>query len=193
MRDWGPPLPRAHPLCPRVRPASPLPLTLRETHSVTAASNLKMQAAAITAASAQLCPTLCDPMDCSRPGSSVQWNSPGKNTGVDCHFLLQGIFTTQGLNLHLLCLLHWQADSLQWCHLGGPNTGRPKAKTNTQRRVHILTPTPGQHQRAYMVSHKYPDSQSHPHPDNTKGLTWYHTNIQTHSHTHTWTTPKGSS
>ena len=37
------------------------------------------------------------------------WNSPGKNTGVGCHFLLQGIFPTQGLNPHLL---HWQADSL---------------------------------------------------------------------------------
>jgi len=41
--------------------------------------------------------------------------SPGKNTGMGCHFLLQGIFPTQGLNLHLLCLLHWQADSLQHC------------------------------------------------------------------------------
>ena len=35
-----------------------------------------------------------------------------KNTGVGCHFLLQGIFLTQGLNPHLLCLLHWQVDSL---------------------------------------------------------------------------------
>ena len=34
---------------------------------------------------------------------------PGKNTGVSCHFLLQGIFLTQGLNLSLQ---HWQADSL---------------------------------------------------------------------------------
>ena len=34
------------------------------------------------------------------------WNSPGKNTGVGCHFLLQGIFPAQGLNPHLLCLLH---------------------------------------------------------------------------------------
>ena len=37
-------------------------------------------------------------------------NSPGKNTGVGCHFLLQGIFPTQGLNPGLLHLLHWQAD-----------------------------------------------------------------------------------
>ena len=43
---------------------------------------------------------------------------PGKNTGVGCHFLLQGIFPTQGSNLHLLCLLHWQADSLHKRHLG---------------------------------------------------------------------------
>ena len=38
------------------------------------------------------CPTLCDPMDCSLSGSSVQ----GKNAGVGCHFLLQGNFPTQG-------------------------------------------------------------------------------------------------
>ena len=48
------------------------------------------------------CPTLCDPMDCSPPGSSVHGDSPGKNTGVGCHALLQGIFPTQGSNPHLL-------------------------------------------------------------------------------------------
>ena len=47
---------------------------------------------------AQSCPTLCDPMDCSLPGSSVHGDSSGKNTGVSCHALLQGIFPTQGLN-----------------------------------------------------------------------------------------------
>ena len=47
---------------------------------------------------AQSCPTLCDPKDCSLPGSSVHMDSPGKNTGVGCHALLQGIFPTQGLN-----------------------------------------------------------------------------------------------
>ena len=42
------------------------------------------------------------------------WDFPGKNTGAeDCHFLLQGIFLTQGLNLRLLRLLNWQVDSLQ--------------------------------------------------------------------------------
>ena len=43
----------------------------------------------------QLCLTHCDPMDCSPPGSSVHQNSPGKDTGVGCHALLQGIFPTQ--------------------------------------------------------------------------------------------------
>ena len=40
------------------------------------------------------------------------WNFPDKNTGMGCHFLLQGIFPTLGLNLHILHLLHWQADTL---------------------------------------------------------------------------------
>ena len=47
---------------------------------------------------AQLCPPLCDPMDCSPPRSSVCVDSPGKNTGVGCHALLQRNFPTQGLN-----------------------------------------------------------------------------------------------
>ena len=46
----------------------------------------------------KLCLTLYDPMDCSPPGSSIHGISPGKNTGVGCHFLLQGIFHTQGSN-----------------------------------------------------------------------------------------------
>ena len=47
---------------------------------------------------AQSCLTLCDPMDCSLPGSFVHGNSPDKNTGVGCHALLQWIFETQGSN-----------------------------------------------------------------------------------------------
>ena len=49
----------------------------------------------------QPCSTLCDPMDYSPPGSSVHGDSPGKNTGVGCHALLQEIFPTQGSNLCL--------------------------------------------------------------------------------------------
>ena len=48
-------------------------------------------------------------------------NFPGKNTGVGCHFLLQGLFPVQRYTLHLLCLLHWQVDSLPLHHLGNPH------------------------------------------------------------------------
>ena len=51
---------------------------------------------------AQLCPALCNPMDCSLPGSSVYGDSPSKNTGVGCHALLQGIFLTEGSSPGLL-------------------------------------------------------------------------------------------
>ena len=60
---------------------------------------------------AQSCLTVCDPMDCSPPGSSVYRDCPVKNTGVGCHNLLQGIFPTQGSNPGLP---HWQADFYHW-------------------------------------------------------------------------------
>ena len=47
-------------------------------------------------------------------------NFPGKNTGAGCHFLHQVMFPTQGPNPSLLCLLHWQVDSLSLCHIGRP-------------------------------------------------------------------------
>ena len=46
--------------------------------------------------------TLCYPVDSSPPGSSVRGILQGKNTGVRCHCLLQGIFLTQGSNMGLL-------------------------------------------------------------------------------------------
>ena len=119
----------------------------------------KSLTAAAAAKSLQSCPTLCDPMDGSLPGSPVPgilqartlewvaisfskewkekvqvkslscvrlfaspwtvahqaplpWDFPGENTGVGCHFLLQGIFSTQGFKLCLLCLLHCQVGVL---------------------------------------------------------------------------------
>ena len=61
--------------------------------------------------------TLCNPVGCSPPGSSVHGDSPGKNTGVSLHALLQEIFPTQGLSPHL--------SHLQWIlyhlsHQGSP-------------------------------------------------------------------------
>ena len=74
----------------------------------------------MNAKSIQSCLTLCDPMDCSLPGFSIHEDSPGKNTGVDCHALHQGIFLTLGLSPCLLCLLHWQTGSLPLAPPGKP-------------------------------------------------------------------------
>ena len=49
------------------------------------------------------------------------WDFPGKNMGVGCHVLLQGIFLTQGWSLRLLHLLYWQADYLTLSHQGSPD------------------------------------------------------------------------
>ena len=72
----------------------------------------------------KLYPTVCDPMGCSLIGSSVHGISqmrilafPSENTGVGCHFLVQGIFPTQGSNPHLL---NWQEESLLLSHEGSP-------------------------------------------------------------------------
>ena len=69
---------------------------------------------------AQSGPTLYDPVNCGPPGSSVHGDSPGKDTGVGCHALLQGIFPTQGANPGLphhrwiLCHLSHQGKFLVW-------------------------------------------------------------------------------
>ena len=74
------------------------------------------------AKSLQLCPSLCNPMDHSLPGSPVHGYSPSKNTGVGCYFLLQGIFPTQGLNPHLSSFLQWQTSSSSLAQHGKPRT-----------------------------------------------------------------------
>ena len=55
------------------------------------------------------CPTLLQPHGQQLTTLLCPWDFPGKNTRGGCHFLLQGIFPSQGSNWHLLCLLHWQA------------------------------------------------------------------------------------
>ena len=65
------------------------------------------------------------PLSCVRL-VATPWNFLGKNTGVGRHFLLQGIFLTQGSNSHLLHFLHWQVYSLPLEPPGKPeikNTG----------------------------------------------------------------------
>ena len=67
----------------------------------------------LAAAAAAACLTLCNPTDCSLPGSSVHGIFP-EGYWVSCHFLLQGIFLTQGLNQLLLCLLNWTRILYHW-------------------------------------------------------------------------------
>ena len=59
------------------------------------------------------CLTLCNPVALQPTRLLCPWDSPGKRTGVGCHFLLQENFLTQRPNS---CLLHWQVDSLLLSH-----------------------------------------------------------------------------
>ena len=61
------------------------------------------------------CPTLLWPHGLQPTRLPCPWDFSGKNTGVGCPILLQGIFLTHGSNLHLL---HWQAASLPLSHQG---------------------------------------------------------------------------
>ena len=73
---------------------------------------------------AQSCLTLCDPMDYrgqgTPPGSSVHGIFSGKNTEEGCHFLLQGTFSSQGLDPCHLCLLHCRRILYLMSHQGSP-------------------------------------------------------------------------
>ena len=60
-------------------------------------------------------------------------DSPGRNTGVGCHSLLQGVFPTQGLSMRLL---HWQTGSLH--HLGSPKGCLKGARPSKWVRHHHL-------------------------------------------------------
>ena len=61
------------------------------------------------------------------------WDSPGKNTGVGCRALLQGILPTQGSNPCLFYLLHWQAGSLTLEPPGKPNEANKSQNFNPKR------------------------------------------------------------
>ena len=91
------------------------------------------------------------------------WDFPGKNTGVSCHVLLQGIFQTQGLNLRLLCFLHWQADSLPLTHLGSPIKS-------------VLTPSKSVQPMISLLKTLYTHTYTHRHT---------HTHACVHAHTQT--------
>ena len=71
----------------------------------------------------QSCSALCNPMDCSLPGFSVPGDSPGKNTGVDSHSLIQVIFPTPGIEPFSLV-----APALQANFLPSEPPGKPLSK-----------------------------------------------------------------
>ena len=71
------------------------------------------------------------------------WEFSGKNTGVDCHFLLLGIFPKQGLNPPLLCLMHWQVGSLPLSLLGSPWWIYIPEPTNELSRDKTIKSAPG--------------------------------------------------
>ena len=84
-------------------PQSPSNLFVKKIHSpihlsMYPFSKTLWNTCAVLCLVAQLCLTLCAPMDCSLPGSSVHGDSPGNSTGVGGHAFLQGIFPTQGSN-----------------------------------------------------------------------------------------------
>ena len=106
------------------------------------------------------CPTLCNPMDCSPPGSSVHGGgriSPGRNIGVGCHALLQRIFPTQGSNpgfLHcwrILCHLSQQGSPriLQWvAYLFSSRSSRPGIEPVLHCWWSLPAELPGKHRSA---------------------------------------------
>ena len=69
----------------------------------------------------QSCPTLCDPIDCSLLHSSVHGRVQAKILELVA-MLFSRIISTQGSNLRLLCLLHWQVGSLPLAPPGKPQT-----------------------------------------------------------------------
>ena len=85
---------------------------------------------------------LYDPTDHSPPGSSVHGVSPGKNTGLGCHALLQGIFPTHGSNPRLLCLLPWRVVSSPLVPPGKPQALQSPPKSEIVWRGVIINSFP---------------------------------------------------
>ena len=95
------------------------------------------------------------PVDCNPPDPSVHGDSPDKNTGVTCHFLLQGIFPTQGLNPCLLHLLHWWVDSLPLRYPGKLQDSTPIGVLILQlNKVKVKHTPSSQHQPCFSAEQK---------------------------------------
>ena len=84
---------------------------------------------------AQSCLTLCDPMDCSPPTSSVHRILQARILEWGSCSLLQGIFLTQESNPNLLHLLYWQVDSLPLRHLRSQYYTAQNGETLSRERI----------------------------------------------------------
>ena len=96
---------------------------------------LQLPSAVILCWVSQSCSTLCNPMNCSMPGCSVHEDSPGKNIGVGCHALLEGILSTQGLKPGLQ---HCRQILYQLSQQGSSDFGDQENKSVT---VSIMSPS----------------------------------------------------
>ena len=103
-------------------------------------------------------PTLCNSMDWSPPGFSVHGILQARVLGAGgggCHALLQEIFQTQGSNLHLLCLLHWQVGYLPPAPPGKPQCDWDCSYSNWNGDVYnIYTKDPHETQHTQLIHHR---------------------------------------
>ena len=97
---------------------APCPFILPDAPQLWEQGKMVIQGCVRVAKSLQLCPTLCDPMDCHPPGSSV--HGILQTRILEWVPLHQGIFPIHGSNRRLLCLLHWEVGSLPRAPLGNP-------------------------------------------------------------------------
>ena len=93
--------------------ATVLPVNIQSWFSLPSEPFLSVQCSSVVC-ECSVMPTSLWPQGFQLTRLLCPWKFPGKNTGVNCNFFLQGIFGTQGLNRHLL---HWRADSLPLSHL----------------------------------------------------------------------------
>ena len=95
------------------------------------------RAMCMDAKSLQLCPNLCDPMNCSLPDSSVRGILQARTLRVGCQALLQGIFLIQGLNLCFIMSPAMQVSSLPLAPAGKPHKLCGTAKNKNRRHIYI--------------------------------------------------------
>ena len=120
--------------------------------------------------------SLCGSLDCHCQ-APLSMGFSSKNIGVGCHFLLQGIVPTQGSKLCLLCLLHWQMDSLPTEPSG--TTGRILTNQDPMAGINFLSCLPKKAKSLsrvrlfatpWTVAHQSPPSMEFPRQEYCSGL-----------------------